>query len=43
LEYGFPRKRSYENFPDLEKLEKEQEKELQQWEAAYQVKHKRGQ
>jgi len=41
LAYGLPRRRSYENMPDLDKLEKEQEKELQQWEAAYQLKHRR--
>lgn len=41
LEYGFPRKRSYENLPDLDKLENDQEKELQKWEAEHQIKYKK--
>jgi hypothetical protein len=41
LAYGFPRKRSYENLPDLDKLENDQEKELQKWEAKHQIKYKK--
>ena len=33
LEYGFPKKRDYENLPDLDELEQQNEAQLQLWEA----------
>lgn len=40
LEYGFPKKRDYENLPDLDELEQQKEAQLQRWEAQTRRKSK---